>query len=139
MNVTNISLLALLVPSTFLDIKYKKVWLPWIGIFFIESLVLNALGINEWKDFVIGLLPGVILLSISKASNEAIGLGDVYLIIVMGCLAGLHNVIVVLSEAMFLCAMLGVFLIFFRHWGRKNTIPFVPFLLTAQIFQMIAG
>lgn len=136
MNIADVSLLFLLVPSTVLDIKYKKVWIPIVIIFFIEAIVLNFAGINEWTEFFLGMLPGVFLFLVSKVTNEAIGLGDVYLILVMGGLVGLYKTIIILTGAMFLCAIAGLFLMFFRHWGRKKTIPFVPFLLAGSIAEV---
>lgn len=136
MIIKNISLLALLLPSAWLDIKQKKIWLPWLAVFFLEAVVLMFIGVSSWRVCLVGMIPGVLLIIISLISQGAIGLGDGYLVCVIGSLTGLERVMIILTGAMLISAATGMFLIIFRHWGRKSTLPFVPFLLIAFILQI---
>lgn len=132
-----LSILLLLLPSAWLDVRQKKVWLPWLGVFFLEAVVLLIIGVNSWKVFIFGMLPGVILIFVSIITKGAIGLGDGYLVCIIGSLLGLKDTVNILTWAIFLLAVTGMFLVVFKHWQRKRTLPFVPFLLLAYILQMI--
>lgn len=133
----NISLLALLLPSAWLDFKYKKVWLPWLLIFFIEGIFISIVGITNIDDCIKGMLPGFILIVISKITDGAIGLGDGYLICVIGCLVGVNKMVGILVISMFLAAVTGCVLMIVLKFGKKRTMPFVPFLLFAFLIQLL--
>lgn len=130
------SILLLLLPSALLDIKQKKIWLPWLGAFFVESVVLLLIGVSNWNIFVFGMLPGVVLIVVSIVTRGEIGLGDGYLVCVLGSLVGLKDIVNILTWAILLLAVTGIFLVVVKHWGRKSTLPFVPFLLVAYIMQV---
>jgi len=136
--VQNISLLALLIPNTILDFKYKKVWMPFIIPFFAEGIILLALRLTDIEMFIGGFLIGAVFMFISYVTKGAIGMGDGYIICVIGCLAGGFRTIMIVTTAMFLSAVVGIVLMVFFKWGKKRTIPFVPFLLIAAILNILS-
>lgn len=137
--IQNISVLAMLIPNCILDLKYKKVTMLLILPFMLEGIILNVLGLIDFKSSLIGVLCGLIVLVISVVTKGAIGKGDAYIICAMGCLIGGYYTIVVLTIAMFLSAIVGVVLVMFFRWKTKSRIPFVPFLLLSLVLLLIGG
>ena len=75
-----------------------------------------------------GSIPGIIFFVISKASAEAVGYGDCWIILIMGISVGIWNTLGILIIALFGAFLWAVF-IFVRKRGRKDReIPFLPFL-----------
>lgn len=136
--VQNISLLLMLIPNTILDFKYKKVWMALILPFFLEGIILLALKMTTVEMFVSGLLMGILFIVISYLTKGSIGMGDGYIICVIGCLAGGYRTIVIVTAAMFISAIVAIVLMVIFKWGRKRTIPFVPFLLLATILNILS-
>ena len=66
----------MLIPEMILDIRTKKIWDPWIVIFFIEAVILAIMRIIGWGELLYGIIPGILLVIISILTRGAIGLGD---------------------------------------------------------------
>ena len=133
-----ISLMLMLIPEMILDIRTKKIWVPWIVIFFIEAVILAIMRIIGWGELLYGIIPGILLVIISILTRGAIGLGDGYIVCVIGSLFGLENTVAVFVIAMLISAFAGGILMLIRHWKRKDTIPFVPFLLIGVMLQLLS-
>ena len=117
------------------DIRRKKVnWLLSL-LFAAGFLCLHVI----WKDttaaeILYGILPGFFLLGVSVVTREAIGYGDGMVVTVCGLALGAESAIRILMTALFLAAGWSLILLVLRKAGKKKSFPFVPFLLTAQIF-----
>lgn len=135
--IQNISMLAMLIPNTIFDLKCKKVWMPFILPFFVEGVIFIISGLVTPFMFFTGALMGLVFMLISYVTKGAIGMGDGYIICAIGCLIGGYRAVMIVTAAMFLAAVVGIILMVFFRWGRKRTIPFVPFLLIAAILNMI--
>lgn len=84
-----------------------------------------------------GLAIGIVLLIISKCTREAIGYGDSWLILILGIYVGALRMLQILFAASLLSAVCSLFYLWKRHWKKKETIPFVPFLALAYLGEMI--
>ena len=118
------------------DGKQKTVTLWKIGFYgifvmgtFIGEVLFQGENIYEKSVFALmGSIPGILFFIISKASEEAIGYGDCWIILLMGLSVGIWNTLGILSMALFGAFLWAVF-IFVRNRGRKDReIPFLPFL-----------
>lgn len=88
---------------------------------------------------VLGMLPGLACLFLSRISGEALGYGDSLLILICGSALGLAECIYVLSAAFFLSGIAALLLFFFKRKSRKYEIPFVPFLFLGVLLLTAAG
>lgn len=78
-----------------------------------------------------GLVPGLILLVVSRLSKEAVGMGDVYVVLLLGVMLGFEKTFAVLFVSMLLTAAYGLICMALGSRSRKDSLPYIPFLLGA--------
>lgn len=98
-----------------------------------------GIGIYLWKqpfsvgDLLGGIAVGLFLLLCAVISREGIGKGDGYLFCVTGSFLGLQENLVLLIIALSMCAVFAVGLLAVKRCGRLFRVPFVPFVLAADM------
>lgn len=75
------------------------------------------------------VLPGFLSLFLSWSTREALGYGDSFLILGAGLALGFRDCMELLLWAFFFSALWSVWLMIRHRADRKQTIPFVPFLV----------
>lgn len=80
-----------------------------------------------------GMLPGLFLLAVSLASGTSIGTGDGIAVAACGAAIGFSSEFASLTAALLLCCAYSAVLLIRRKAGRKDTIPFLPFLAAGHI------
>ena len=98
-----------------------------------ESLIYDPSA----ENIIFSLIPGAVLFFISLFSKEAIGKGDVYLVGLLGLMTGFERIFVILFISMVACAAFGSICMLAKRKGKKDTLPYVPFLLGAYLTLMI--
>lgn len=78
----------------------------------------------------------VLLYVMARLTREGIGMGDVKLVSAVGWLLGLTSALVVLFLALILCALTAVVLLLSKKKGKKDTLPFGPYLFVGYIVMM---
>jgi len=98
------------------------------------GLLFLPLGEISWQAALPGAaLGGGLLLLIAAASRGGMGGGDVKLGLVLGLFLGWQQVLVALFLAVLAGAMLGLMLIAAGRKGRRDAIPFAPFLTAGTL------
>lgn len=120
------------------DIWKKRIWWPLAVGYMILGIMVSLFNReNVIQDILIrmllGVMPGIGLLLLSLATREAIGYGDGMIVAACGTVLGLSTIIPMLFLAFGFAAIGSVCLIICKKAGRKDQIPFAPFLLLAQI------
>lgn len=136
---TAVVLIGLLVAITGIDLQHQiipdVISLPGIGVGFVANL---ATGRVPWVDAAIGILVGGgTFLVIILASGGGMGGGDMKLGAMLGAFLGWKLVLLAIFVAVVLGGVLAVALIASGLRGRKDPIPFGPFLAaggTASLF-----
>ncbi len=132
--IKSIIILVFLLISTVLDIKNKNIPIILILICGAALLLLSILDQNmNWTVSLLGTLLGGILLLLSKILNGAIGMGDGCIILLVGFVMGLYGGCVVLFYSLFLAAIFSVILLCLKKCKKKDSIPFVPFVLISYL------
>ena len=80
-----------------------------------------------------GALIGVLFFLVSKFSQEAIGYGDSWLILLLGIHLGSVRAMGILFTASLIAAVGSLFLLWRSKWRRNATLPFVPFLTISYL------
>lgn len=125
--VLQMSGLCYLVHASLEDIRRKRIDVRILAIFIAASLgiiCIGRLGLLSHERLP-GMIPGGILLCISKFSKEAIGMGDAIVVLWLGYLGGIWFCLNVLMIAWSFCFCVALVMFVM---GRKKTIPFLPFL-----------
>lgn len=84
-----------------------------------------------------GCLPGIMLLGVCRLTGGAVGAGDGLVLAAAGIFIGFSDSMLLLFWAMAAAALAGCVMIMAGKWGRKQQIPFVPFLWGAYLGVML--
>ncbi len=94
----------------------------------------------ELLNSVFGLLfGGVLFLIIALVSKGGMGGGDIKLISVLGFIFGFKRTILNILLSFIIGAFCSIFLLLFKVKGRKDAIPFGPFINIAFVITLFLG
>jgi leader peptidase (prepilin peptidase)/N-methyltransferase len=116
--------------------------LPGIVVGLGTSLWLTPVGV---RDAIMGVILGgglfllMAVLSVVILQREGMGGGDIKLIAMLGAFLGWHAVLVTIFLAAVLGAGVGLALILLRRKGRREPLPFGPFLALGALLAMVWG
>jgi len=141
-----LTFLAGLIVVTFIDLDYQiipnVITLPGIPLGLLAGLLL---GTPPLLDRVIGTLAGsgflylVLLYGGAFYGQEAMGEGDLNLIAMVGAFLGWKAVVLTILLGCFSGSVVGVGLIAIRRLGRRQHIPFGPFLSLGAVVALFWG
>lgn len=95
---------------------------------------------RPWGDALLGfLVGGGLLLAICLVSRGGMGAGDFKLAALIGFFTGLKGIAVVLLLGFSAGALIGLALILLKKRGRKDPLPFAPFLSLAALAAVFWG
>lgn len=120
------------------DLISKKISL-WIVIL---CIILLSICIPFCKaltllDKILGISLGLGVLILSKITEGKIGMGDGLVLSVTGMGLGFWSNLELFALALAFAALFSMFLLVFRLAGRKNSIPFLPFMFISYLFLCI--
>ena len=93
-----------------------------------------------FRDGIFGFLSGgLLLLIIALVSKGAMGGGDIKLIAVLGLILGLKKAILNILLSFIIGAVFSLYLLLSGKKGRKDAIPFGPFINTSFIITLFYG
>lgn len=123
-----------------IDIKTNKVVQSFCIINYILSLIVKAF-LNELDIFVliVGVIICGILFSISVITKEAIGKGDVLILLALTGILSVKYIIEIFVIGLWSCSIFSIAMLLIKKMKRKDSIPFVPFLLIGHCLWLISG
>ena len=122
------------------DIKKKQIRLNMVLFFGILGILLHMLWrMQSIENLLLGMSVGVVLLFLSVLTGGRIGAGDAVLLIVTGIYLGLEQNLELFFCGLFMCSMCSLVLLVLRKKGRKDSVPFVPFLLAAYMGMLVCS
>ena len=117
--------------TAFDDIKTKQVRMLEIIVFGILGIIVNIVWpVKSFESIICGLLVGIVLYLFSILTNEKIGKGDCFIIMVSGLYLGFIDVLVLIWISSLLALIYGLITIKRLKKDRSYEMPFVPFLLS---------
>lgn len=124
----------LLVLCGILDWKKREMPVLLLGIMsFTVVICLFCCGWEPVFSKIVGGLMGIMFFLISKLTNEAIGYGDSWLILLLGVYLGSYKALQVLFVAAVISGVCSLFCLWIHGWNRNLKIPFVPFMTLAYL------
>ncbi len=122
------------------DLKTKKVYQNICIINYIIAIVIKLhLSQLQIQPFIAGLCLCMVLLLISVISKQAIGYGDVFIMLALTGILHVKDVVKIFFLALFICCVFSMFMLLTKRLSIKSTVPFVPFLLAGDIAWIILG
>ena len=122
------------------DIKKKQIRLNPILIFGILGIFFHMLWrIQSIEEVLLGMSVGVALLVISILTGGRVGAGDAVLLMVTGIYLGLEKNLELFFCGLLLSGVWALGLLVLRKKSRKDSIPFVPFLLASYMGMLVCA
>lgn len=120
------------------DIKKKQIRLHPVLLFGIFGVFLHMLfRMQPVENMLLGMLVGVTLLILSILTGGRIGAGDAVLLIVTGIYLGFEQNMQLFFSGSLLCGIWALGVLILKKKGRKDSIPFIPFLLAAYMGMLV--
>lgn len=129
MNGTEILTLAGLSFLSIEDIRTKQVPVTGILLLGMGLLLCRLWERTEFLPMALGVVPGLLAMLLAVATKEQIGLGDGLVLVALGFGNDMVKVISMLCAAFFLAGIWAVLLLVIKKTGKKQSFPFLPFLL----------
>ena len=116
------------------DLQKRAIPVCWLVLLsvLIPLVSIACNGLNLWTR-ICGALMGVLLFLVGKFTEESIGYGDSWIILLLGIHMGIVRVIRVLFMGSVLAGVVSVFFLWKRRWKRNASLPFIPFLTIAYM------
>ena len=132
--------LMFLADYTLTDLWKGWIWWPLAMIFMVSMLAVHGiLKDAEWIYLLGGVVLGLILLAVSRVTEESIGYGDGLTVAACGAALGFFQAFAIFALAVCFAAVWSGVLLVTGGAGRKDSFPFDPFLLAAQVCLGIGG
>jgi leader peptidase (prepilin peptidase)/N-methyltransferase len=137
-----LTLTAILISITFIDLDHQiipnKINLFALGGFLVFNIIL---GYINWTDSLLGALigGGFLFLLVIISKGAAMGMGDVKLMAVLGLYLGWTSIILTLLLSFIIGGVFGVLLLVLKIKGRKDAIPFGPWIAIAAFVTIVFG
>ncbi len=143
----------MLIICSYTDIRSRGISLRVLGSFLVPALAL-MIGTVFTGDLIpkgwllyepgpgnvaMALMPGLFLLLVSFLTGEAIGRGDVYVVMILGLMVGFDRIYPILFISMAACGLTGLVLIALKKRKRDEALPYMPFLLAAYLAFIMIG
>lgn len=100
-------------------------------------LLRRMAGNFQWEQVAGGMLVGAGLLLWAFCTWESVGIGDALLFVCTGIYLGLWQNLLLLFLSSLCAAICGLVLILMRKRTKSERIPFVPFVLIADVLMQI--
>ena len=127
--VANGIILGFLIYCGMSDWKTKELPVNILVLFSISTGILTLICQEETLGMRIGgAAVGLLFFFISKATREALGYGDSWIVLLLGVYLGAEKLLWLLLIASFLAGLCALFQMGKNKWKREATMPFVPFL-----------
>lgn len=102
----------------------------WVGILTAVLLHLEgAMGEETWLAVGLSLAPGALFWLLSFLSEEKVGYGDGWVLLMIGLFLGAGRCVLVLFAGLVAESLVVLVLLAFRRVQGNRQMPFVPFLL----------
>ncbi len=105
----------------------------------LEVLIFKLPIASLWGNILGFLTGGILFLLIAIVSKGAMGGGDIKLISVLGLILGLKTTLLHIFLSFLIGAVFSLYLIISGKKGRKDAIPFGPFINMAFIIAILYG
>ena len=115
------------------DIKTKTVPVAAVVVVAVGALIYRLFEGVSLGTLMAGLVPGIVVLVLSYATEEDIGLGDGLVLCMLGVFCGWRRCLAVFGMALMLSGILAVILLVCRRVGRKTELPFLPGLVLGYL------
>ncbi len=127
-----------LVLMSYMDLKYRRI--SWVasGVCLVLVIANYCMTPTSFSvSNVLGVGVGVVIAAISLVTQGAIGMGDGIVFGLTGLALGLVNNLTLLCGGLLAAAVCSIVLLCVHRVGRKDALPFVPFICFAYLVSLL--
>lgn len=129
--------LIFLVVNAWLDMRKKEISLLTVVIFAAAGAVWYIESGRSLMEVLVPLGTGLVFFTLSLLTSGSVGLGDVWILLVLGLILETGEFLETLCIGMLLAGGWALILMVVRKKSRHTEIPFVPFLLAGYVGGML--
>lgn len=123
-----------------IDLKTKSVYqsicIVNYGVAIVVKLLLKDINL---KTVLLGIVLCGVFFAISFVIKEAIGQGDILILLTLTGILKVKNMLEILFLALIVCSIFSMVMLLIKKMKLKNVIPFVPFLFIGNILWIVLG
>lgn len=129
---------------TVADIRKKEISV-WLFLILGITAIVGYIVCTKQKGwmFIVGILPGMLMLVLAKITEQSIGYGDGIILAEIGVVTGAGKCMLILAAALAMAGLFSLGIVVIKRVDKKYKIPFVPFLTAAYLivfcFQLNGG
>jgi leader peptidase (prepilin peptidase)/N-methyltransferase len=128
-----VTLSSLLIIISLIDLRHQIIPDMLVIITLIMGLVFSLAGDISFVDSLLGMFAGGIILFILALVPDVLGGGDIKLMFAVGSFLGIYKTIGAIFLGFALSSVISIILLILKVKGRKDYIPFAPFLALGTI------
>lgn len=119
------------------DIKKKKITNHYLWTGAIMGVIIKFLNYGEATaksgEWLLAFIPGVLMLILAKITEEKIGYGDGWLIVILGNYMTVSEISILLQISIILIFLFSVIVLCGKMATKTCQIPFLPFLWISHL------
>ena len=123
------------------DALYMKIH-KWMAYAYLISGLIISMILRSPEKTALSAVPGLILLIISIATKEKIGLGDCVTVIGLGLWTGIEGTLLSVFIGIGLSSVVSIIYMAvnkIKGLSGKKAIPFIPFLMCGLVVSIVSG
>ena len=101
------------------------------------AIVRFLAGSVQIPGFLLGFLPGLLLLALAFLTKQAVGYGDGAVFLAAGTFLGLEETVGLLVLSLLAAGAGGLVILLLKKGTKKEALPFVPFVLAGYVFLLV--
>ena len=127
-----------LVINAYLDWKKQEISLLSIAVFGLLGIGINITKQTlSWGSVLGGCFLGLFVILMAFFTKETIGIGDGWILMVLGCLLGFGETLVVFLYGSVLCTVVMCVCLLVKKIQKNCRFPLVPFLLVVYLGRLL--
>ena len=135
-----IGLFILLIPCGIYDWRTRLIPVWYVGIFSCLAVLYHLMfSAGIFLEIALGAGMGLLFVLISRISKGSLGMGDAVVITAVGLWCGIRDSITIILFAFIMAGFAGGIWMLFRMKNRRESMPFVPFLLLSCLVSCTAA
>lgn len=126
-----------------IDLRTRKIPVCLLAVLNLLVIILQLYQLSGGRGDVVliieGMGVGAAFFLISRVTEEGIGYGDSWMILILGIYLGVWELLEVLAGACFLLAVASAACLTVKKMSAGCSLPFIPFLTAGYVLQIVCA
>ncbi|HEY5584943.1 MAG TPA: A24 family peptidase [Ruminiclostridium sp.] len=132
-----VAMIAILIIISIIDLRHRIIPDFMVGIALVIGIMFSFIDRASPIDTLLGMIAGGGILFLLAFIPNAMGGGDIKLMFAIGAFLGLNRTLWALLLAFSISSIISIVLILFKVKGKKDYIPFAPFLSLGSFISLM--